>query len=120
MRLRSASITIMIYAKGEYINESYVVLPLHKGHTSELYRVRSPEGELSLLKLFRPDLLSPHEFTTLGRVRELELLEQLRAEGIITFKRSGTALKDGGRYPYAVLEYIPGNSLETYLRAESF
>ena len=110
----------MIYAKGEYINESYVVLPLHKGHTSELYRVRSPEGELSLLKLFRPDLLSPHEFTTLGRVRELELLEQLRAEGIITFKRSGTALKDGGRYPYAVLEYIPGNSLETYLSAESF
>lgn len=120
VRLRSASITIMIYAKGEYINESYVVLPLHKGHTSELYRVRSPEGELSLLKLFRPDLLSPHEFTTLGRVRELELLEQLRAEGIIAFKRSGTAVKDGGRYPYALLEYIPGNSLEAYLSVESF
>lgn len=119
-RLRSASITIMIYAKGEYINESYVVLPLHKGHTSELYRVRSPEGELSLLKLFRPDLLSPHEFTTLGRVRELELLEQLRAEGIIAFKRSGTVVKDGGRYPYALLEYIPGNSLEAYLSVESF
>ena len=110
----------MIYAKGEYINESYVVLPLHKGHTSELYRVRSPEGELSLLKLFRPDLLSPHEFTTLGRVRELELLEQLRAEGIIAFKRSGTVVKDGGRYPYALLEYIPGNSLEAYLSVESF
>ena len=120
VRLRSASITIMIYAKGEYINESYVVLPLHKGHTSELYRVRSPEGELSLLKLFRPDLLSPHEFTTLGRVRELELLEQLRAEGIIAFKRSGTVVKDGGRYPYALLEYIPGNSLEAYLSVESF
>lgn len=110
----------MIYAKGEYINESYVVLPLHKGHTSELYRVRSPEGELSLLKLFRPDLLSPHEFTTLGRVRELELLEQLRAEGIIAFKRGGTVVKDGGRYPYALLEYIPGNSLEAYLSVESF
>ena len=110
----------MIYAKGEYINESYVVLPLHKGHTSELYRVRSPEGELSLLKLFRPDLLSPHEFTTLGRVRELELLEQLRAEGIIAFKRSGTVVKDGGRYPYALLEYIPGNSLKAYLSVESF
>lgn len=110
----------MIYAKGEYINESYVVLPLHKGHTSELYRVRSPEGELSLLKLFRPDLLSPHEVTTLGRVRELELLEQLRAEGIIAFKRSGTVVKDGGRYPYALLEYIPGNSLEAYLSVESF
>ena len=110
----------MIYAKGEYINESYVVLPLHKGHTSELYRVRSPEGELSLLKLFRPDLLSSHEFTTLGRVRELELLEQLRAEGIIAFKRSGTVVKDGGRYPYALLEYIPGNSLEAYLSVESF
>lgn len=120
VRLRSASITIMIYAKGEYINESYVVLPLHKGHTSELYRVRSPEGELSLLKLFRPDLLSPHEFTTLGRVRELELLEQLRAEGIIAFKRSGTVVKDGGRYPYALLEYIPGNSLKAYLSVESF
>lgn len=120
VRLRSASITIMIYAKGEYINESYVVLPLHKGHTSELYRVRSPEGELSLLKLFRPDLLSSHEFTTLGRVRELELLEQLRAEGIIAFKRSGTVVKDGGRYPYALLEYIPGNSLEAYLSVESF
>lgn len=120
VRLRSASITIMIYAKGEYINESYVVLPLHKGHTSELYRVRSPEGELSLLKLFRPDLLSPHEFTTLGRVRELELLEQLCAEGIIAFKRSGTVVKDGGRYPYALLEYIPGNSLEAYLSVESF
>ena len=35
--------------------------------------MRSPSGEVSLLKLFRPDT-QPTEFTTLGRVRELELL----------------------------------------------
>lgn len=108
----------MIYSKGESINEYSVVLPLREGHTAELYRVRSKEGKVFLLKLFRPDRLSPYEYTRGGRVRELELFEQLQIDGIPLFRGSGTALKEGARYPYALLEYIPGDSLSDYIKGK--
>lgn len=107
-----------IYNRGECIDSNFVVLPLKAWHTAELYRVRNQEGKMFLLKLFRPDRLNPLEYDSTGRVRELELFEQVHIEGIATFKHSGTAIKDAVRYPYLLLEYIPGDSLGDYIERE--
>lgn len=108
----------MIFSKGEVIDGYSVVLPLGRGGFTEGYRVRNAEGKMYLLKLYRPDSLSPTDYSQTGRIREIELFEQLRLTGIPRYETSGTMLREGVRYPYVVLEFIPGETLQERVERE--
>lgn len=110
----------MILSKGEVIDGYSVVLPLGRGGLTEGYRVRNAEGKMYLLKLYRPDILSPTDYSQTGRIREIELFEQLRLTGIPRYETSGTMLREGVRYPYVVLEFIPGETLRERVEREPF
>ncbi|KGN98307.1 AAA family ATPase [Porphyromonas sp. COT-290 OH3588] len=110
----------MLFKKGECIDLYSVVLPLYRGDATELYRARGLDGQMFLIKIYRPDKLSPCEYSFSGRIREVEMFDMLRCEGISRYISSGTIHRDGGRYPYVVLEFVPGEFLVDRLEREPF
>lgn len=110
----------MVLSRGEVIDGYSVVLSLGRGGFTEDYRVRNAEGKMYLLKLYRSDSLSPTDYSQTGRIREIELFEQLRLTGIPRYETSGTMLREGVRYPYVILEFVPGETLRERVEREPF
>ena len=106
----------MQYSKKQQPLPGYTVrFPIKEGINAETYRLVDSEKKAWFFKLFHPERLAEDRFNSDGKLRELVMLESLSLEGVPALKEVGE-LDD--EVPYALMEFVPGETLDDRLRRD--
>lgn len=106
----------MQYSKKQQPLPGYTVrFPIKEGINAETYRLVDGEKKAWFFKLFHPERLAEDRFNSDGRLRELVMLESLDVDGVPSLKEVGE-LDDES--PYALMEFVPGETLDDRLRRD--
>ena len=106
----------MQYSRKQQPLPGYTVrFPIKEGINAETYRLVEGEMKAWFFKLFHPERLAEDRFNSDGRLRELVMLDSLDVDGIPTLKEVGE-LDDES--PYALMEFVPGETLDDRLRRD--
>ena len=107
--------------KGFKIKEDYeVLLNVKVNSTAETYRVRGKDKKIYLLKLFKPTKLKRSAFNEDGELLEINFLKSFDHPNVLKYKDSGDLIIEGKKYPFLILQFIPGETLSERIVREPF
>ena len=110
----------MIFARGSKPVPGWIVrFPVKDSVNAETYRVISAGGDAAFLKVLHAERLSEDRFGLDGYPLEVTISKSLSHERIPSVLQSGTLGGPGGlKYPYLLLDLIPGETLGDRLSRE--
>jgi transitional endoplasmic reticulum ATPase len=107
--------------KGFKIKENYeVLLNVKVNSTAETYRVRGKDKRIYLLKLFKPTKLKRSAFNEDGELLEINFLKSFDHPNVLKYQDSGDLIIEGKKYPFLILQFIPGETLSERIVREPF
>jgi len=107
--------------KGFKIKENYeVLLNVKVNSTAETYRVRGKDKRIYLLKLFKPTKLKRSAFNEDGELLEINYLKSFDHPNVLKYQDSGDLIIEGKKYPFLILQFIPGETLSERIVREPF
>lgn len=109
----------MLFQKGQKINKYEVVFPCKADSYAETYRVTDTEGNTLFLKLICFAKLDASQYSTEGKVLEMEIANKLIQEKAFGFSDTGTLIKNGQQYAFVVQHFISGESIADKMGRDS-
>lgn len=107
-----------ILNKGEKVDSLYTVKFHMDGDAySQRYRVVDEGGDAFVLKIYDSSKLSQHDFSK-EQLLEIEVLEQLDIEGVITLHHNGEIVRGDKKYHYLITDFISGETLKDKLQRD--
>lgn len=108
-----------MFQRGEHITADLTVqFHIKSSVNADTYRVRNEKGELFFLKVFHRDRMGEDEFTSDGKVREVELQRSLRHPAISRFIEGGRSGTHQGEADYLLTAFISGETVQDRLRRD--
>ena len=112
-------ITVSILPKEFKVKDKYSIkFFIKKGSYAETYRVKGKDGKLYFLKLFNLAKIHHTSFDSDSNLLEIELLNKIKHENIISYRDSGELIYGDKKYFFLILDFISGETLEEKLIRE--
>ena len=112
-------ITDSILPKEFRVKDKYSIkFFIKKGSYAETYRVKGKDGKLYFLKLFNLAKIHHTSFDSDSNLLEIELLNKIKHENIISYRDSGELIYGDKKYFFLILDFISGETLEEKLIRE--
>ena len=88
-----------------------VVFPHKEGAYAETYRVKDDNGKVLFLKLIRFAQLNASQYSSDGKIIEVEVAKFLSHNNLCGFVDAGTMVHGGQQYAYIVTDFISGETV---------
>lgn len=107
---------MFLFQKNQMIGGYTVVFPHKDSAYAQTYRVKDLNNKVKFLKLIFLECLKDFQFDEEQQVIEIEIASQFNHPNLCKFVDSGTLEKNGHQLAYLVTEYVPGETLDSYIR----
>ncbi len=108
-----------MFQRGEHFTpELLIQFHVKTGANADTYRVRNEQGVLFFLKVFRRELLEPDEFTSDGKVREVEIMRGLDHPALTRLVDAGHITSPHGEHEYLLTSFVSGETVQERLRRD--
>lgn len=101
----------MLFEKKQKIDKYIVVFPHKQGSYAETYRVKDDNGKVLFLKLIRFAQLNASQYSSDGKIIEVEVAKFLSHNNLCGFVDAGTMVHGGQQYAYIVTDFISGETV---------
>lgn len=101
----------MLFEKKQKIDKYTVVFPHKQGSYAETYRVKDDNGKVLFLKLIRFAQLNASQYSSDGKIIEVEVAKFLSHNNLCGFVDAGTMVHGGQQYAYIVTDFISGETV---------
>ena len=107
---------MFLFQKNQLIGDYTVVFPHKDSAYAQTYRVKDANSKVKFLKLIFLERLESFQFDENRQVIEIEIASHLNNPNLCKFVDSGRLEKNGHQLAYIVTEYVPGETLDSYIR----
>lgn len=101
----------MLFDKKQKIDKYTVVFPHKQGSYAETYRVKDDNGKVLFLKLIRFAQLNASQYSSDGKIIEVEVAKSMTHNNLCGFVDAGTMVHGGQQYAYIVTDFISGETV---------
>ena len=101
----------MLFEKNQKIGDYTVTFPHKQGSYAETYRVKDDNGRVLFLKLISFAQLNASQYSSDGKIIEVEVARSLSHNNLCGFVDTGTLVHGGQQYAYIVTEFISGETV---------
>ena len=101
----------MLFEKKQKIDKYTVTFPHKQGSYAETYRVKDDNGKVLFLKLISFAQLNASQYSSDGKIIEVEVARSLSHNNLCGFVDTGTLIHGGQQYAYIVMEFISGETV---------
>lgn len=101
----------MLFEKNKKIGDYTVTFPHKQGSYAETYRVKDDNGRVLFLKLISFAQLNASQYSSDGKIIEVEVARSLSHNNLCGFVDTGTLVHGGQQYAYIVTEFISGETV---------
>ena len=101
----------MLFDKKQKIGNYTVVFPHKQGAYAETYRVKDDTGNVLFLKLISFAQLNASQYSSDGKIIEVEVAKSLSHNNLCGFVDTGTLIHGGQQFAYIVTEFISGETV---------
>lgn len=101
----------MLFEKKQKIGDYTVAFPHKQGSYAETYRVKDDSGKVLFLKLISFAQLNASQYSSDGKIIEVEVAKSLTHSNLCGFVDTGTLVHRGQQYVYIVTEFISGETV---------
>ena len=101
----------MLFEKNQKIGDYTVAFPHKQGSYAETYRVKDDNGRVLFLKLISFAKLNASQYSSDGKIIEVEVARSLSHNNLCGFVDTGTLVHGGQQYAYIVTEFISGETV---------
>lgn len=101
----------MLFDKKQKIGNYTVAFPHKQGSYAETYRVKDETGKVLFLKLICYAQLNASQYSSDGKIIEVEVAKSLSHNNLCGFVDTGTLVHGGQQYAYIVTEFISGETV---------
>lgn len=101
----------MLFDKKQKIGNYIVAFPHKQGSYAETYRVKDDNGRVLFLKLISFAQLNASQYSSDGKIIEVEVARSLTHSNLCGFVDTGTLIHGGQQYAYIVTEFISGETV---------
>ena len=108
----------MLFEKKQKIDKYTVTFPHKQGSYAETYRVKNDDGKVLFLKLISFAQLNASQYSSDGKIIEVEVARSLSHSNLCGFVDTGTLIHGGQQYAYIVTEFISGETVAEKMARE--
>ena len=101
----------MLFEKKQKIDKYTVTFPHKQGSYAETYRVKDDTGKILFLKLISFAQLNASQYSSDGKIIEVEVAKSLSHSNLCGFVDTGTLIYGGQQYAYIVTEFVSGETV---------
>lgn len=101
----------MLFEKTQKIGDYTVAFPHKQGSYAETYRVKDDSGKILFLKLISFAQLNASQYSSDGKIIEVEVAKSLTHSNLCGFVDTGTLVHSGQQYAYIVTEFVSGETV---------